>query len=326
MLPTSVPDLRVHLAGLTLRNPILAASGTCGYGEELHPFVNLNSLGGIVVKGLSLHPTRGNPAPRLAEVPCGMLNSVGLHNIGIEAFLRDKLPRLQQYKTAIMVNFFGDTPEEYAAVAARASEATGIAALEANISCPNVQHGGMLFSSDPRLTFQVVSAVRQVTSLPLIVKLSPNVTDITVIARAAEEAGADAISLINTIMAMAIDLETRRPRLPLGFGGLSGPAVKPVALRMVRQVVQAVRLPVIGLGGIMSGEDALEFIVAGATACQVGTASFIDPTACHRIITQMERYLRRHHIATVAELCNTLQTSPVPPAVTLQPASAKAVL
>jgi dihydroorotate dehydrogenase (NAD+) catalytic subunit len=207
----------------------------------------------------------------------------------------------------VVVNFFGDTPVEYAAVAERASAAEGIAALEANVSCPNVQHGGMLFSCDPRLTFEVVARVRKVTSLPLIVKLSPNVTDITSIARAAEEAGADAIALINTLQGMAIDLATRRPRLPLGFGGLSGPAIKPVALRMVWQVAQTVRLPVIGIGGITTGEDALEFLVAGATACQVGTASFADPTACRRILEQMRNYLRRHGLATVAELCGTLR-------------------
>jgi dihydroorotate dehydrogenase (NAD+) catalytic subunit len=301
------PDLRVQVAGLTLQNPIIAASGTCGYGEELHPFVDLNCLGAVVVKGLSLKPTRGNPAPRLVETTAGMLNSVGLHNIGIEAFLTDKLPRLRRYRTHIVANFFGDAPAEYAAVAERASDAEGIAALEANISCPNVQHGGMLFSGDPRLTFEVVERVRKVTSLPLLVKLSPNVTDIALIARAAEEAGADALSLINTIMGMAIDLETRTPRLPLGFGGLSGPAIKPVALRMVWQVAQAVHIPVIGLGGIMTGEDALEFLVAGATACQVGTASFIDPAACRTIVAEMTRYLQRHHIATVAELCGSLR-------------------
>jgi dihydroorotate dehydrogenase (NAD+) catalytic subunit len=307
MPPGSMPDLRVQVAGLGLQNPIIAASGTCGYGEELHPFVDLNCLGAVVVKGLSLHPKRGNPGPRLVETTSGMLNSVGLQNVGIEAFIHEKLPRLRSFRTPIVVNFFGDTPEEYAAVAARASEAAGIAALEANISCPNVQHGGMLFSSDPQLTFQVVSAVRRVTTLPLIVKLSPNVTDIVVIARAAEDAGADAVSLINTFMSMAIDLETRTPRLPLGFGGLSGPAIKPIALRMVWQVAQAVHIPVLGLGGISTGEDALEFIVAGATACQVGTASFVDPAACRNILQQMQRYLQRHRIATVAELCGSLR-------------------
>ena len=306
-MATSSPDLRVQLAGLQLQNPVMAASGTCGYGEELHPFVDLNSLGAVIVKGLSLKPSRGNPGPRLVETSCGMLNSVGLHNIGIEMFLQEKLPQLRRYRTHIVVNFFGDTPAEYAAVAERASDAEGVAALEANISCPNVQHGGMLFSCDPRLTFEVVTHVRKVTALPLIVKLSPNVTDIAAIARAAADAGADAVSLINTLLGMAIDLETRWPRLPLGFGGLSGPAIKPVALRMVWQVVQAVRIPVIGMGGITTGEDALEFIVAGATACQVGTASFADPSACRRIIEEMRRYLSRHRTATVAELCGTLQ-------------------
>lgn len=302
-----VPDLRVRLAGLQLQNPIMAASGTCGYGEELHPFVDLDCLGAVVMKGLSLEPRRGNPGPRLVETAAGMLNSVGLQNIGIEAFLKEKLPRLRQYRAQVVVNFFGDTPEAYAAVATRASEAEGIAALEANISCPNVQHGGMLFSSDPGLTYEVVSRVRRAATLPLIVKLSPNVTDITVMARAAEDAGADAVSLINTLLGMAIDLDTRRPRLPLGFGGLSGPAIKPVALRMVWQVARAVRIPVIGIGGIATGEDALEFLVAGATACQVGTASFVDPTACRGILASLERYLRRHRLASVQELCGTLQ-------------------
>ena len=212
-MPT--PDLRVNVAGLCLQNPIIAASGTCGYGEELHPFVDLNRLGGVVVKGLSLEPRPGNPAPRLVETTAGMLNSVGLQNIGIEAFLRDKLPRLRDYRTNIIVNFFGDSPDEYAAVAARASEAQGIAALEANISCPNVRHGGMLFSSNAHLTAEVVGKIRQVTRLPLWVKLSPNVTDITEIARAAEAAGADAISLINTVPATAIDIDTASGRRDL---------------------------------------------------------------------------------------------------------------
>ena len=302
------PDLRVKVGGLALQNPIIAASGSCGYGEELHPFVDLNQLGAVAVKGLSLQPRPGNPAPRLVETTAGMLNSVGLQNIGIEAFLRDKLPRLRQYRTHVVVNFFGNSPEEYAAVAARADEAEGVAALEANISCPNVRHGGMLFGSDARLTAEVVREARRATQLPLWVKLSPNVTDITEIARAAEDAGADAISLINTVLGMAIDVETRRAELPLGTGGLSGPAVKPVALRMVWQVSQAVGIPVVGMGGIMTGRDALEFLLAGAAACQVGTASFVDPAACRKIVTEMERYLRRHGIGTAAELCGKLQS------------------
>lgn len=298
----------MNVGGLCLQNPIIAASGTCGYGEELHPFVDINRLGGVVVKGLSLEARAGNPAPRLVETTAGMLNSVGLQNIGIEAFLRDKLPRLRGYRTNVIVNFFGDAPDEYAAVAARASEAQGIAALEANISCPNVRHGGMLFSSDARLTAEVVGKIRRATRLPLWVKLSPNVTDVTEIARAAEVAGADAISLINTVLGMAIDLETRRVELPLGFGGLSGPAIKPIALRMVWQVAQAVRIPVVGMGGIMNGRDALEFLLAGAAACQVGTASFADPGACRNIVSEMGDYLRRRGIATAAELCGKLQT------------------
>ena len=305
------PDLRMNVGGLCLQNPIIAASGTCGYGEELHPFVDLNRLGAVVVKGLSLTPRPGNPAPRLIETTAGMLNSVGLQNIGIEAFIRDKLPRLRDYRTHVVVNFFGDSPEEYAAVAARASEAEGVAALEANISCPNVRHGGMLFSSDARLTAEVVQKTRRATRLPVWVKLSPNVSDITEIARAAEEAGADAISLINTVLGMAIDLETRRAELPLGFGGLSGPAIKPIALRMVWQVSQAVGIPVVGMGGIMTGRDALEFLLAGAAACQVGTASFVDPAACRKIMFEMEDYLQRQGIATAAELCGKLQAMPL---------------
>ena len=301
------PDLRVKVGGLCLQNPIIAASGTCGYGEELHPFVDLNRLGAVVVKGLSLTPRPGNPAPRLVETKAGMLNSVGLQNIGIEAFIRDRLPRLREYRTHVVVNFFGDTPDEYAAVAARADAAEGIAALEANISCPNVRHGGMLFSSDARLTAEVVGKARQATRLPLWVKLSPNVTDIAEIARAAEASGADAISLINTVLGMSVDLGRRRAELPLGVGGLSGPAIKPIALRMVWQAAQAVAIPVVGMGGIQSGRDALEFLLAGAAACQVGTASFADPAACRKIVREMERYLRGHGIATVAELCGKLQ-------------------
>lgn len=304
---STVPDLRMQVAGLQLQNPIMAASGTCGYGEELHAFTDLNQLGAVIVKGLSLRPVKGNPGPRLVETACGMLNSVGLQNIGIEAFIKTKLPQLRQYRTRIVVNFWGETLADYVAVAARASEAVGVAALEANISCPNVQHGGMLFGSDPRLTYELVAQVRNVTSLPLIVKLSPNVTDITVIARAAADAGADAVSLINTLIGMAIDLDARAPRLPLGFGGLSGPAIKPIALRMVWQVAQAVRIPVIGVGGITSGEDVLEFLLAGARACQVGTASFVHPAACRRILQGVRRYLRRHRLATAAELCGTLR-------------------
>ena len=313
-----VPDLTVECAGLRLQNPIIASSGTCGYGEELHPFVDLNTLGAVVVKGLSLQPWAGNPAPRLTEATAGMLNSVGLQNIGVDAFICDKLPGLRTYRTHIVANFFGDSSADYAAVAARLSEADGIAALEANISCPNVQHEGMLFSSDARLTYEVVSQIRRMTSLPLWVKLSPNVTDITAIARAAEDAGADAISLINTLLGMAIDLETYTPRLPLGTGGLSGPAIKPVALRMVWQTARAVSIPVVGMGGIATGEDALEFIVAGATACQVGTASFVDPRACKTIIRDMRRYLQRRQIASVASLRGALQLPAVEAAAALE--------
>ena len=296
------PDLRVNVGGLCLQNPIIAASGTCGYGEELHPFVDLNRLGAVVVKGLSLTPRPGNPAPRLIETTAGMLNSVGLQNIGIETFIQDKLPQLRDYRTHVVVNFFGDSPEEYAAVAARASEAEGVAALEANISCPNVRHGGMLFSSDARLTAEVVQKTRRATRLPVWVKLSPNVSDIAEIARAAEEAGADAISLINTVLGMAIDLETRRAELPLGFGGLSGPAIKPLALAMVYKAAGAVDVPVVGMGGISNAQDALEFIMAGATAVQVGTANFTNPRACVEIAKGIREYMDREAVDTVSRI------------------------
>ena len=278
----------------------MAASGTCGYGEELHPFVDLNCLGAVVVKGLSLRPSRESwpTAGRDLAVACSILS--GSKILALRRSSAKNCP-VCALSDAHCGEFFWRTPEEYAAVAARASEAEGIAALEANISCPNVQHGGMLFSSDPRLTFEVVVRVRKATPLPLIVKLSPNVTDITVIARAAEEAGADAVSLINTLMGMAIDLDHPSPRLPLGFGGLSGPAIKPVALRMVWQVAQGVHIPVIGIGGIATGEDALEFIMAGATACQVGTASFVDPR-------HVERFCRNATLLTASSHCHSRRT------------------
>ncbi|MCH7766216.1 MAG: dihydroorotate dehydrogenase [Acidobacteria bacterium] len=309
-------DLSVELAppsagraGLRLKNPILVASGTFGYGVEFASLVDLNRLGGIVVKGLSAQPIEGAPAPRLCETPAGMLNAIGLQNIGVRRFIAEKLPALRQYDTAIIANIFGHTVEEYVEVIGQLEQAEGLAAYELNISCPNVKKGGMQFGIDPNLTREVVSAARRAAARrPLMVKLSPNVTDIVALARAAAEAGADALSVANTWTGMAIDLETRRSRLGQPTGGLSGPAIKPLALRMVWEVARAVRVPVIGLGGIATGADALEFLVAGARAVQVGTANFVQPSAAVRILEEVENYCRKNRIAKVTELCGTLKT------------------
>ncbi|MDW7771353.1 MAG: dihydroorotate dehydrogenase [Desulfobulbaceae bacterium] len=302
-----LPELRVNIGPLTLNNPVLTASGTFGYGREFADLVNLNRLGGIIVKGISYEPRHGNPPPRIIETACGMLNAIGLENVGVEGFLREKLPYLKNLQTPVIVNILGDTVEEYARLAGRLDDARDIAALEVNISCPNVKKGGVAFGTDPLMAADVTRAVRQATSLPVIIKLSPNVTDVTVIARAVEEAGADAVSLINTLLGMAIDVRSRRPRLANVVGGLSGPAIKPVALRMVWQVARAVSIPVIGIGGITTTEDALEFIIAGATAVQVGTANFFQPTAAEAIITGMTQFVRDNNLQSIRELTNTLQ-------------------
>ena len=271
-------DISVNLPGLRLNNPVLTASGTFGYGVEFASFGSLASLGGVVVKGLSLLPRRGNPMERVAETPCGMLNAIGLQNIGVEAFLRDKLPRLPWRETAIIVNLYAQSEDEFAELAAVLSAEEGVAALELNISCPNVRRGGAQFGADPAMAAAVTRAVkRRAGAKPIIVKLSPNVTDIAAMARAAADAGADMLSCVNTLTGMAVDLKTRRPRLANVIGGLSGPAIKPVALRCVHQVCRAVDVPVIGLGGISSADDALEFILVGAHAVQVGTANFLRP-------------------------------------------------
>ena len=297
------------LAGLRLKNPILVASGTFGYGVEFADLVDLKRLGGIVVKGLSAQPIEGAPAPRLCETPAGMLNAVGLQNIGVRRFIAEKLPALRQYDTAIIANVFGHTVEEYVEVISQLEQAEGLAAYELNISCPNVKKGGMQFGIDPELTREVVGAARRAAARrPLMVKLSPNVTDILALARAAAEAGTDALSVANTWTGMAIDLEARRSRLGQPTGGLSGPAIKPLALRMVWEVARAVRVPVIGLGGIATGADALEFLVAGARAVQVGTANFVQPSAAVRILEEVENYCRKNGIASVKELCGTLKT------------------
>jgi len=301
-------DLTVEIGKLKLRNPVMTASGTFGYGEEYSEFMDLNRLGAVVVKGLSLLPKEGNPPPRIVETAGGMLNAIGLQNIGIERFIQEKLPFLKQFNTPVIVNFFGDSVEEYTKAAERLSTSEGIHGLEMNISCPNKQAGWCIFGTDPKVTFEVVSAVRKSTDLTLIVKLSPNVTDIGVMARAAEDAGADAVSLINTITGMAIDIGTRRPRLANITGGLSGPAVKPVALRMVWEVYRAVKVPIIGMGGIMNGRDSIEFILSGATAVAVGTAHFINPVASVHVIEEMENFMREKGVTHIKNLIGGLIT------------------
>ena len=301
-------DSTVDLCGLTLRNPVIAASGTFGYGVEFEKVAPLDRLGGIVVKGLSREPMAGNPAPRLFETASGMLNSVGLQNIGVRAFVRDKLPALARFPTPIFANVFGYQVEDYVEVVRILEDAPGLAGYELNVSCPNTKRGGMQFAADPALLAEVVLAVKQVVrSRPLLVKLSPNVGDICVVARAAEQAGADALSLVNTFLALAIDARHRKPQLGAGLGGLSGPAIKPIALRMVYQAARAVRIPVVGLGGISSGEDVAEFLLAGATAVEVGTATFWDPQAPARIAKEFDNFLGEQHISSAREMIGKLE-------------------
>jgi dihydroorotate dehydrogenase (NAD+) catalytic subunit len=299
--------LATNLCGIKLRNPVLAASGTFGYGIEFASLVDLNHLGGFVTKGISRQPISGNPAPRLCETAAGMINSVGLQNIGVRAFIRDKLPRLREFAAPVFVNVFGYCEDDYVEVIRALDDAQGIAAYELNVSCPNTEEGGMFFSSDPALLSELVRRVRREATRPLIVKLSPNVANIEPFAKTAEEAGADAISLVNTFVSLAIDIKTGMPRLGAGFGGLSGPAIKPIALRMVYEAAQTVKIPIIGLGGIASGEDAAEFLIAGAQAVQVGTASFIDPRAPQRIARELNDVLRRNRITHVNQLIGTLR-------------------
>jgi len=300
------PSLAVELAGMRLRNPVMPASGTFGYGEEYAPFLDLEKIGAIVTKGLSLNPKAGNPTPRIAETTSGMLNAIGLQNVGIEAFAEHKVPFLRQVNTPVIANFFGNTLEEYGEVARRLNDIPEVDAAELNISCPNVKQGGIVFGTDPQAAAEVVALVRKAFARPLIVKLTPNVTDITVIARAVEEAGADVLCCINTLTGMSIDIRSRKPRIANRTGGLSGPAIRPVAVRMVHQVVQSVKLPVIGVGGIMEAEDALEFLIAGATAVQVGTANFIDPACMLRIVEGLERFCREESIGDIRELIGSL--------------------
>lgn len=306
--PSSAPDLSVSLGPLHLANPVLTASGTFGYGMEFADFVDLSRLGGIVVKGISLKPRPGNPPPRLAETPSGMLNAIGLENVGVERFLSDKLPPLRQRGITVIVNILGNTVEEYAELAAILSAVSGIAALEINISCPNVKKGGMAFGTDPHMAAQVVSAVREHSPLPLITKLSPNVTSIAEIARAVVDAGSDILSCINTVSAMAVDPFSRRPRLANIIGGLSGPAIKPIALRCVYETVKAVSCPVIGIGGIQTALDALEFLVVGASAVQVGTANLVRPRASVEILEGIEGFCRQHGLSSLKDYIGTLDT------------------
>lgn len=301
------PRLRVTLCGLELSNPVIAASGTFAYGVEMAPVVDLRLLGGLVVKGLSREPMRGNPPPRLYETSAGMINSVGLQNIGVRAFVREKLPALRGCGTRVFANVFGYAVEDYVEVVRVLEDAEGVDAYELNVSCPNTKHGGIVFGSDPRLLAEVTEACVKAARRPVIVKLSPNVAAIPPLARAAEEGGAAAISLVNTFVGLAIDARTRRPRLGAGFGGVSGPAIKPLALRLVYEAARAVKIPVIGLGGILSGEDAAEFLIAGATAVQVGTATFADPRAPVRIAAELDEFCRREGIDSAASLTGTLQ-------------------
>lgn len=300
---TGKPDLSVEIApGLMLDNPVIAASGTCGYGDEWDGLMDIRKLGAIICKGTTLQPRDGNPQPRIIEVAAGMLNSVGLQNIGVEALIRDKAPVWAGWSIPVIVNIAGDTVADYAAVSARLDGVPGIRGIEVNISCPNVRHGGMQFGSDPVVAAEVTAAVKSSTALPVIVKLSPNVTDIVKIACAVESAGADAVTLINTLSGMAIDIKKRRPRLGNIVGGLSGPAIKPVALLMVYKVAGAVKIPVIGCGGIMGWEDAVEFIMAGATAVQTGTANLVNPQAVTGIIDNLRSYLAAEGIQRLTGL------------------------
>jgi dihydroorotate dehydrogenase (NAD+) catalytic subunit len=300
-------SLAVEIAGIELRNPFLAASGTIGYGIEVADTLDLSRLGGLVLKGLYLEPRGGNPPPRLAETPAGLLNAIGLQGIGARRFVREIGPRLAQLDTVVLANVCGDTVEEYAEVTRVLSEAPAIRGFELNVSCPNVKTGGMAFGVDPSLLHDVVAAVRRVTPLPVIPKLSPNVTDIATCARAAWEAGANALSCINTLLGLAIDVETRRPRLAFGTGGLSGPAIRPVAVRMTWQVARAVPIPVIGVGGICSASDALEFLIAGARAVQIGTANFVDLDIYTRLVADLSSYLDHHGLDNVDAVVGTLE-------------------
>jgi dihydroorotate dehydrogenase (NAD+) catalytic subunit len=306
-------DLSVRIGSLTLPNPLIAASGCFGYGVEYAEVVDLASLGGIAVKGLFLAEREGHPAPRIVETPAGMLNAIGLQGIGVRRFIAEKLPELRARRATVIVNICGTTLDEYVELARILSDAEGVAALELNISCPNIKEGGITFGCSLNGTFDVVAAVRKVTRLPLFPKLTPNVTDVASFARAAEDAGADAVSLVNTFLAMAIDVETRRPKLSNVVGGLSGPAIRPIAVRMVYECRQAVKIPIVGMGGITDARDVIEFMIAGASAVQVGTANFVDPFIWPKLLEGLRDYMERHRIARVIDLVGTVETGDTVP-------------
>ena len=301
------PDLRVNIGALELQNPVMTASGTFGYAREFEDLVNLHRLGGIIVKGISLEPRAGNPPQRIVETPCGMLNAIGLQNVGVERFITEKMVYLKGIGVPVIVNILGDTVDEYRQISERLQGVEGIAALEVNISCPNVKKGGVAFGTIPAMAAAVTEAVKKAADVPVMVKLSPNVADIVEMAKAVEAGGADSISLINTLIGMAIDLQRRKPVLANVIGGLSGPAIKPVALRMVYQAAGAVQIPVIGIGGIENAEDALEFIVAGATAVQIGTANFINPRVSEEVVDGIADYVRTNKLASIRDLIGTLE-------------------
>nr|WP_205749392.1 dihydroorotate dehydrogenase [Desulfopila sp. IMCC35008] len=300
------PDLRVKIGSIHLDNPVMTASGTFGYAREFENLMNLHRLGGVIVKGISLFPRAGNPPPRIVETACGMLNAIGLQNVGVERFIEEKMVYLAGLNVPVIVNILGGSVEEYREITKRLEGVEGVAGIEVNISCPNVKCGGVAFGGDPKMAATVTKAVKEVCSVPVIVKLSPNVTDVAEIARAVEDGGADSVSLINTLIGMAINLKTRRPELANVIGGLSGPAIKPVALRMVHEVSRAVSIPVIGIGGIETAEDALEFLLAGATAIQVGTANFTNPRASEEVVEGISKYVQDEQLSSVRELIGAL--------------------
>lgn len=306
MVETRKPKMEVEIGSLTLKNPVMTASGTFGYGREFNSFVDLNQLGAIVVKGISLEPMAGNPAPRTAETPCGMINAIGLENVGLKRFIGEKLPYLRNFDTPVVVNILGNEPDDYRRLAHALGDAEGVSALELNISCPNVKKGGIAFGTDPRAAAEVVRAAREETDLAMIVKLSPLVTDITVMAQAVEDAGADAVSVGNTFPAMVVDVKTRRPKLANRIGGLSGPAIRPIMLRLAWLTAQSVSVPVIGVGGVMTSDDALEYLIAGATAVEVGTANFVRPRATMEVLEGLERFLIEESLDDIRQVIGSL--------------------
>lgn len=310
MISSHKPDLQVGFCGIELRNPVIAASGTFGYGVEFEDIVGLNTIGAFVTKGLSREPMPGNPPPRIIETAAGMLNAIGLQNMGVDAFIQQKIPTIQKLPCPAIANVFGGCIEDYCAVIAALNAVEGIAAYELNASCPNTENGGMVFGTDASALYELVLRAKSLARRPLIVKLSPNVTSIAEMARTAAKAGADALSLVNTFLGISIDAKTRRPRLANITGGLSGPAIKPLALRMVYQASQAVSIPVLGMGGITTAEDVIEFMLAGATAVQVGTASYADPRAVERIAMELRDWCQRHHVDKIASLIGALDVTP----------------